>query len=334
MSPTHHSSTAPGQGLSWPALATPRHRGLHLYLLPIISFAASLFAQTPRFRANVNLINTTFSVRNGQGKLVGDLNQNEVEVLEDGVPQKISFFARTSDLPLTIGLIVDASDSQSKFFHRHHRDVETFLKDVLGPQDEAFLVCFGNHLRLVSDRTASVPQVINNLKEYEHDKGHFPELGPKEKRTEGTAFYDAIFYAAQEKLANAHGRRALVVFSDGEDNASAHDLIDAIEALQSADVLAYDVRYTDAGSQLTARNKYGIRVMQRISHDSGALDFDARQGELDQTFRDIGAELHALYEVGYYSRNPLRDGTFHKVVVRTTRSGLVTRAKPGYFAEK
>ncbi len=295
-------------------------------------FTASLLAQTPHFRTDVNLINITFSVRDRQGKLVDDLNQNEVEVLEDGVPQRLSFFGRTADLPLTIGLIVDASDSQSKFFHRHHRDVETFLKDVLGPQDQAFLLCFGNHLRLVSDLTASVPQIMSNLNDFEHDKGHFPELGPKEKRTEGTAFFDAIFYAAQEKLANARGRRALVVFSDGQDNASAHHLIDAIETLQGADVLAYDVRYTDAGNHLTARDKYGIRVMQRISHDSGAVDFDASKGELDQAFHDIGAELRSLYEVGYYSHNPERDGAFHKVVVRTTRPGLVTRAKPGYFA--
>lgn len=76
---------------------------------------------------------------------------------------------------------------------------------------------------------------MNNLNEYEHDNGRFPELGPREKRTEGTAFFDAILYATQEKLMSAHGRRALVVCSDGEDNASAHDLIAVIEVLQGTD---------------------------------------------------------------------------------------------------
>lgn len=265
--------------------------------------------------------------------MIGDLDQGDIEVLDDGILQKPRFFARTSDLPLTIGLVVDASDSQSKFIRRHRLDVERFLKDVLGPRDQAFLVCFGNHLRLVSDLTSSVAQVMQNLDAYDHDKGSFPELGPHEIREEGTAFYDAIFYSAREKLTNvSQGHRALILFSDGQDNSSAHHMIDAIEEAQRADVLVYSVRYTENRKHLKARDKYGIRVMQRISHDTGAADFDGNKDDLDETFRSIGAELRALYEVGYHAGNLVHDDTFHKVVVRAKRPGLIPRGKAGYFA--
>ncbi len=293
------------------------------------------FAQTPTFRSDVNLVTITFTARNGDGKLVGDLSAADIEVLEDAVPQKISFFARTSDLPLAIGLIVDVSDSQHKFYRRHRDDVEKFLKQVLGPRDQAFLLCFENHLRLVSDLTNSVSQIMDGFERFDHGNRHFPEIGPREDRELGTAFYDSIYYSVTEKLAKVgQARRALIMFSDGEDNSSAHHMIDAIEAAQAADVLIYCVRYTDAKpNHLNARNKYGISVMRRLARDTGAVEFDATGGDIDQAFRDIGVELRSLYEVAYHS-SAQRDGTFRKVVISTNRPGLTTRAKAGYFAER
>jgi Ca-activated chloride channel homolog len=310
-------------------------RKLSDWLAVILIFSAqSAFPQTPTFHSDVNLVSIAFIVKDSSGRLIGDVTKDEIEVLEDGVPQKIRFFARTSDLPLTVGLIVDASDSQKKFFRQHRRDVETFLNEVLRPQDHAFLLCFGNHLRLVSDLGASIPQMMESLELFSHDKGTFPELGPAEIREEGTALYDAIFYSAKEKLmGESQGRRALIVFSDGQDNSSAHHMLDAIEAAQSADVLVYSVRYTDERGRLKARDKYGIRVMRRISKDTGAADFDAATGNLDETFRTIGTELRAVYEVGYHASNLVRDGTFRKIEIRTKRADCITRAKAGYFAE-
>jgi Ca-activated chloride channel family protein len=299
----------------------------------LLCCASFLVAQTPTFRSDVNLVTITFTVRDSAGRLVENLNQDDLEIFDDGLPQKIRFFARSSDLPLTIGLIVDASDSQSKFIRRHRSDVERFLKDVLGPRDQAFLVCFGNHLRLVSDFTSSVPQIMENLDMFDRNKGSFPEIGPREIREEGTAFYDSIYYSVQEKLSNAsQGHRALVVFSDGQDNSSAHHMLDAIEAAQRDDVLVYSVRYTEQRRHLKARDKYGIAVMRRISRDTGAADFDASEGNLDPAFRDIGAELRALYEVGYHASGLVHDDSFHKVAVRIRQEGLTARAKTGYFA--
>jgi VWFA-related protein len=107
------------------------------------------------FRVDVHLVNVGFSVRDAQGKLVTGLHQEDFEVFEDGAPQTIAFFAASADVPLNLGLVVDVSGSQESFVKPHRKDLETFLKTTLGSQDRAFLVCFGNRIRLVQDYSSS-----------------------------------------------------------------------------------------------------------------------------------------------------------------------------------
>lgn len=303
-----------------------------VFFSAVVSFLVVPAAQQP-IHVDVNLVNVSFTVRDARGALVDNLTKEDFEVFEDAVPQKIAFFARSTDLPLTLGLIVDASGSQEHFAKKHQKDLEVFLKDVLGPRDRAFLLCFGNHLRLVNDYTQSGLQMFERLKEYEKKLDHFPEIGPKEHRDLGTAFYDSIYYSVTEKLANESGRRALLIFSDGEDNSSSHDMMTTIEAAQEENVLVFTIRYTEKEhGQLTARNKYGIRVMDRIARETGGAHIDAETADPHTYFRQIAEELRTSYELAYYPSNPLRDDAFRKLVIRSKQSGLAVRAKPGYFA--
>ena len=288
-------------------------------------------AQQP-IRVDVNLVSVSFTARDARGALVDNLTRDDLEIFEDAVPQKIAFFARSTDVPLTLGLIVDASSSQEHFTKKHEKDLEVFLKEVLGPKDRAFLLCFGNHLRLVNDYTQSGAPMLEHLKEYEKKSGGFPELGPKEERDLGTAFYDSIYYSVTEKLAAENGRRALLVFSDGEDNSSSHDMMTTIEAAQAANVLVFTIRYTEKQhGQLTARNKYGIRVMDRIARETGGAHIDAETTDPHTYFRQIAEELRTSYELAYYPSNPIKDDTFRKLVIRSKQVGLSVRAKTGYF---
>ncbi len=295
------------------------------------------FAQT-QIRVDVQLVNIGFSVRDAQGRLVSDLNRDDFEVTEDGVAQKISFFARSEDVPLNLGLVVDISGSQGAFIKQHHRDVRAFLTTVLRPQDRAFLLCFANHPRLVAEFKSSATYLADALVGYQdaRDKSFYPLLGPIEIRTAGTAFYDALYYSSVQMMSQVeNGRRALIVFSDGEDNASAHNMMDAIEAAQSNDVLLFCVRYTDVrNGRLTGRNKYGMSVMERIAKETGGADFDAREKSLSEHFRDIGDELRSAYSLAYHSTDPHRDGTFRKIRIHVKRPGLVVRAKTGYYARE
>jgi Ca-activated chloride channel family protein len=310
--------------------------GPKTYLLILASLVCLLVAnglgQEP-IRVNVRLVNVAFSARDSHGALVENLTKDGVEVFEGAVSQQISFFAHSVDVPLTLGLVVDFSGSQDQFSKQHKRDLQVFLKDVLGPKDRAFLVCFGNHIRLVSDLSQSGAQMTQELDDYRHNDGHFPELGPKESRDLGTAFYDSIFYSVTEKLASESGRRALLVFSDGEDNSSSHDMMTAIEAAQSENVQIFTIRYTEKKhGKLTARSKYGIRVMDRVAKETGGQHIDAEATDPETYFRQIAEELRSSYELAYYPSNPIRDDTFRKIAIRPKMAGITVRSRTGYFS--
>jgi Ca-activated chloride channel homolog len=305
-------------------------RGLVAVLL--VLSAGLCLAEEP-IKVNVKLVNVAFSARDSHGALVNSLTRDDIEVFEDAVPQKVAFFAHSIDVPLTLGLIVDFSGSQDQFSEQHQHDLEVFLKDVLGPKDRVFLIGFGNHLRVISDFSQSGPEIMERLKRFQHSDKHFPELGPKEDRESGTAFYDSIFYSVNEKLAGESGRRALLVFSDGEDNSSSHDMMTAIETAQAANVLVYTIRYTETKhGQLTARNQYGIRVMNRIARETGGEAIDAQAIDPKTYFQQIAEDLRNSYELAYYPTNPLPDDTFRKIVIRPKQPGLTIRSKTGYFS--
>jgi Ca-activated chloride channel homolog len=304
---------------------------------PLLLLAAPLLCpsqQPPAFKAEAKVVNITASVRSNAGQIIGDLTKDDFEVLEDGVPQAVRFFAREAELPLSLGLIIDVSGSQDKFIKQHDRDVAKFLETALHANDNVFVVCFGNHLRLVSDATLSVPDIIDNLKRFDKGDHHFPEIGPHEDRDLGTALYDAVYFSVEERLRQpGQRRRALLLFSDGEENSSEHDLLDTIEEAQNADTLVYAIRYTHLEhGHLNARNRYGIRAMHHLATQTGGGDFDALHNNLAQVFTEISNELRSLYEIGYVPTNSHADGTFHKVTIRCKRPETVVRTRSGYFA--
>jgi len=312
-----------------------RRSALTLAGLGVLLLVAALVrAQEPQIKVKVNLVSVSFVARDANGALVDKLTQDDVDIFEDAVPQKISYFAKSADVPLTLGVVVDASGSQDHFAKQHKNDLEVFFKDVLGPKDRVFLVGFGNHIRLVSDFSGSGSDLLEDWKRYQKSTGRFPEIGPTgENRDLGTAFYDSIFYSVTEKLARENGRRAILLFSDGEDNSSSHDMMTTIEMAQSENVLVYAIRYTEKEhGKLTARNKYGISVMDRVARETGGAHIDAETTDPHTYFRQIAEELRTSYEAGYYPKDPLKDDSFRKIKIIPKREGITIRAKTGYFS--
>jgi len=312
-----------------------RRSALTLAGLGVLLLVAALVrAQEPQIKVKVNLVSVSFVARDANGALVDKLTQDDVDIFEDAVPQKISYFAKSADVPLTLGVVVDASGSQDHFAKQHKNDLEVFFKDVLGPKDRVFLVGFGNHIRLVSDFSGSGADLLEDWKRYQKSTGRFPEIGPTgENRDLGTAFYDSIFYSVTEKLARENGRRAILLFSDGEDNSSSHDMMTTIEMAQSENVLVYAIRYTEKEhGKLTARNKYGISVMDRVARETGGAHIDAETTDPHTYFRQIAEELRTSYEAGYYPKDPLKDDSFRKIKIIPKREGITIRAKTGYFS--
>ncbi len=303
---------------------------LVLSLLACTAQAQQVFT----YRTETHLIDTTVSVRDAQGGLVQGLTQNDFRIVEDGVPQTIKFFAHDRELPLSVGIILDESGSQDKFIRAHERDIEQFLKEVLEPQDEAFAVCFGNHLRLVSDLTHSPQALADGVRTFDKGSTDFPEIGPREDRELGTALFDAVYFSVHEKLQGKTGRRkVLLLMTDGEENSSEHDLIDAIRAAQENNVLVYALRYTDMHhNKMSARDRYGMRVLDHLSDQTGGRTFDVKAVSVHQAFADIAGELRSMYDIAYQSTNHVRDGSFRKVEIIPVRPDLVIRSRSGYYA--
>jgi Ca-activated chloride channel family protein len=178
--------------------------------------------ELPSIRVDVRLINVAFTVRDASGAFVTNLSKDDFEVIDDGVPQAISFFARSADLPLTLGLILDVSGSQEHFMKRHEHDLGTFLKSVLTPRDNAFLEMFRQSSASVSDFSPAVNELDGRVERFRSRPAQ-----ASGNRTVETSRLPArrsmmLCIATTEKLAKAEsGRRALIVFSDGEDNSSA-----------------------------------------------------------------------------------------------------------------
>ena len=288
----------------------------------------------PPIKVETHLIDTTVSVHDASGGLINDLTKEDLSILEDGVPQTIRFFSHAEQLPLSIGLVIDASGSQEKFIKDHERDMAEFLHQALLPDDRAFALCFGNHLHLVSDWTNDQSAIIQNFRSFDKGQRDGAELGPVEDRVLGTALNDAVFFSIAEKMAGLHQRRkVLLVFSDGEENSSEHDVIDAIEAAQNNDVLVYAIRYTELEhGKMNARNRYGMRELDHLTAQTGGKSYDVHTMKVSQAFAEIAGELRSLYGVAYQSTNKVRDGSFRKVVIQPTRPGLVIRARAGYYA--
>jgi Ca-activated chloride channel family protein len=302
------------------------------FLLTPLAFAQD----PPPIKVEVNLVNVPFTVRDARGQWITNLNADDFEVLEDGIPQKISFFSKASDSPLSIAVVADISGSQEEFLKDHRRDLRDFLKTVMTKRDQALLVCFGNSIRLVSNFNQQADHLDEALKDYQKAKNvsQYPKLGPPELRSGGTAFYDAIIRGTGQ-LVGQQGRRAMILFSDGEDNASASNMLEAIEAAQETGVTIFTMRYTEIKKGVwTARNKYGRSVMTRLAAESGGLDFDAGESsDLRDSFRQIADMLRSTYDLAYSSNQGERDGSFRKIKIRAKQPGLTLRHKTGYYAK-
>jgi Ca-activated chloride channel family protein len=305
-----------------------------LALLLCTSAVAASSQDVFLYKTATHLVDLTISVHDANGGLVPGLTRDDFTVAEDGVPQQIRFFAQPAQLPLSIGIVVDASGSQEAFVKAHEKDVETFVRSVLAPGDEAFAVCFGNHLRLVSDFTGSADTLVSGLQRFDKGSRTFPEIGPDEDRELGTALYDAVWFGIAEKLVNRpQHRKVLLIMSDGEDNSSEHDLLDAIEEAQNNNVVLYAVRYTDAKhDEFSARDRYGVRALDHLTAQTGGKTYDVHKVKMEQAFAEIAGEVRSLYDLAYQSTNRERDGTFRKVEIRALRPELKVRSRAGYYA--
>jgi VWFA-related protein len=296
--------------------------------------------ETPTFKTEVEVVNILCSVRDKNGALVSNLTRDDFIVEEEGRRQQIRYFARETDLPLTLGLLVDVSPSQERLLETERRAAAQFFQSVLRAKDLAFLISFGAEVELLQDLTGS-PQLLraglDRLRLSGAAGGLHPGPVPTIQRHRSTALFDAVYLAAREKLRHEVGRKAMILITDGVDVGSRVKLEEAIEAAQKADAIIYAIYYVDPGAYSRAGFFHvpSDADLKKMAEETGGRVFRVtKKRTLQQIFDEIQEEMRSQYAIGYTPSNPVRDGTFRRIEIRTVQKGLKVQARKGYYAVK
>ena len=312
-------------------------------LLAVATLLSSpvILAQDEPIRVDVNLVSILASVRGKNGALISNLQQSDFKIFEDGKEQAIKNFTRETDLPLTIGLLVDTSESQERLIDTEKRAASQFFSKVLQKKDEAFLIQFGAEAELLQDSTNSPRLLQKGLEQLRLSVpvgGLHPGPVPTMQNQAGTILYDAVFLAANDRLRSDVGRKAIVIITDGVDTGSKVSRDKAIEAAQKADAIIYSIYYVDraaygGGFGTVSLGGGGEGELRRMSSETGGQVFHIdRNHSLDDAFREIQEEMRSQYAVTYQPPNPKRDGTYHKIEIKLASKDNKVQARKGYYA--
>jgi VWFA-related protein len=293
-------------------------------------------------KVDVNVVNILASVRDKKGTLMPHLEKQDFNILEDGKPQTIKYFTRETDLPLTIGMLVDTSGSQVNLIGIERNAASQFFSQVLGKKDEAFLLMFGEESELLQDYTNSIRLLnegLNQLRLSAPVGGLGPGPVPTVGQPRGTVLYDAVYLASAEKLKQEVGRKVIVVITDGVDEGSKLPIEEAIEAAQKSDAVIYSILYEDRGFYSRfgglSFGGGGEAALHKMSDATGGHVFrvDSRH-PLDEVFRELQEEMRTQYAIGYTPTNEARDGSYRKLEVKMANKDLKAQARKGYYATK
>jgi len=288
------------------------------------------------FKVNVNVVNLYFVAKDKHGTLAPNLAQDQFEVLEDGKPQTIKYYKADAIQPLTLGLLVDTSGSEARMLPVEQEVAAQFIGTVLREKDLAFLISFDVNVDLMQDLTATSQDLRTALRKTRINAGGgggLPGMGGgpiPQRHSRGTLLYDAIYLASQEKLKHEVGRKAMIIFTDGDDEGSQTTLGQAIEAAQKADTIVYVVLVYDP------RFIRGDREMRRLCQETGGrvIEVGTKPDKLKKAMQEISDELRSQYYIGYTPTDVNADGGFRKVEIHTKSEEYRVQARKGYYAPK
>jgi VWFA-related protein len=332
--------------------ARVRHhfKGMRVLIAGALSAAAvalSVVAQQkpaeelpPPIKVDVDVVNILASVRDRHNGLMANLNKDDFTLYEEGKQQTIKYFTRETDLPLTIGLLIDVSASQRNLIEIERNAASQFFAQVLRKKDEALLISFGEEAELLQDYTQSprlLTEGLNRLRVSSGVSGIHPGPVPTASQPRGTVLYDAVYLAAKEKLSTEVGRKAIVLITDGVDQGSRLDIKQAIEAAQKADAVIYSIYYYDpsayGGHGMIMLGGGGEGYLRKMSDETGGHVFTVnRKHTLDQVFKELQEEMRSQYAIGYTPTNDKKDGAFRRVELKLADKSLKVQARKGYYA--
>jgi VWFA-related protein len=294
-------------------------------------------------KVNVNVVGLFFNVKDKHGALIPNLTKTDFDVLEDGKPQTIKYFAAESNLPLTLGILIDSSGSQRNVLDMEKEVGGAFLRQILTDKDEAYVIDFNVDASLVQDYTRDVHRLQAALNKVRINTGFttgpIPGAGGGPVPTapgsqKGTVLYDAVYLSAHDMLSKEVGRKAMILLTDGEDEGSEYKIKDAIEAAERADAIVYVLLCADRGFYGTFQVGYtGEGEMRKLTEATGGrvINVGNKFDKLKEAFDQIAAELRSQYNLGYTSTNTVLDGSYRKLEVKSKQNYKV-QCRAGYYA--
>ena len=294
-------------------------------------------------KVNVNVVGVFFNVKDKHGALIPNQTKDDFEVFEDGKPQTIKYFTAESNLPLTLGIMIDTSGSQIRVLDMEKEVGGAFLRQVLTPKDEAYVIDFDVESELIQDYTSDVHRLQAALNKVKINSGvssggsGIPGLGQGPvpvHNAPGTVLYDAVYLSAHDMLAKEVGRKAMILLTDGEDEGSKLKIRDAIEAAQKADAIVYVLLCADRGGYYSMGMSYsGEGEMRKLTEATGGrvINVGNKFDKLKEAFDQISAELRSQYNIGYTSTNTVLDGSYRKLEIKS-KQGYKIQTRAGYYA--
>lgn len=272
------------------------------------------------YRVSVDLVNVLCSVFDEDtNSFVTSLTQDDFIVYEEGERQKIENFSRETDIPLTLAMLIDTSESVKPKLEFEQEAAISFFQSVLREDDRAMLVEFDSGVTLRQDFTNDPNKLaaeINKLRA----KGQ-------------TSLYDAIYLSCDEKLIRETGRKAIIILSDGEDESSKHTLEQATEMALRAEAMIFAISVSKGGLFGVDSSSEGDDALKDLVKETGGrVFFPFVLNDLYDNFRQIDQELRSQYSIGYTSTNPVKDGKYRKIEVKVKEGGMKLNFRKGYYA--
>jgi Ca-activated chloride channel family protein len=288
-----------------------------------------------QFRSNVLLINMVATVVDGKGRTIPNLTIDDFVLEEDGQPQTIKYLLPSADLPISIGVVIDASLSMESKIRTAQRAVDRFLS-VIHKDDEIFLMTFAKHSSVIADFTSDRRTLTNALLAGVNLTG-------------GTSLYDSLYQALQKVQQGRYDKKAILLVTDGEDTTSMARFDKALQYIREADMLVYSIGIkgaptfdmaTDPSSADPGRRKpdftsVDMNVLNRFGEASGGRAWEIAEAafsrNMEAVLDTLAAELRSQYSIGYYPSHPAGDGKWHSVRIRVKNPGYVARGRKEYI---
>jgi Ca-activated chloride channel family protein len=303
-----------------------------LILLTVFISSFTSSAQTPQatppdepekpISVKTDLVTLTVTVTDLYGRFVSGLSQDAFKVTDNNQDQDITFFSDT-DAPISVGILFDVSGSMSgDKIQKARKALERFI-GTSHPSDEYFLIAFNNRAQLLLDRTRDGESVLQKL----------TLVQPKNN----TALYDACYLGVERVTSGTRQKKALLIISDGQDNASRYNFSEVRRLLKESDVTVYSVGIAGSGDAGSVLGMQGQSFLEELSSVSGGkLFLPSTDVELDEIFERIALELRHQYSIGFTPKDFTPDGKWHKVKVKVNPPRglprLTVRGREGYYA--